>query len=132
MKITKKRMKCIKLADNEGWDTALAFLSDDLASDDEEAKKLKTARKDTKAKRELNSQNCRFRLNRQQRDGQFYREGVREGPRSPRRDTNDYGRYRDRENAGYGQGNRGYSTYRPGISCWRCGELGHTFYNCNR
>ena len=126
-RLTRKRMKCFRLADKEGWDVALAFLSDDMASDDDEAKRLKTARKETKAKREQRD-NARDRPNRQRREGRFSRGEQPRGPRSPSREQNDYGRYRD--NAGFDTGNRGYSTRRPENTCWRCGRIGHLSFQC--
>ena len=44
-KLTKNRLKALRIADNEGWDTALAYLSDDLASCSEEEKRMKKARR---------------------------------------------------------------------------------------
>ena len=36
-----KRMKCLKFADTERWDVALACMFDDLASDTEDEKRIK-------------------------------------------------------------------------------------------
>ena len=42
-KLTKNRLKALRIADKEGWDTSLAYLSDDLTSCSEE-NSLKKAR----------------------------------------------------------------------------------------
>ena len=53
IKKTNKRMKVIKVADRSkyGWETAMAYMSDDLASDSEDEKKLKRAENEAAKKR---------------------------------------------------------------------------------
>ena len=112
-RITKRRMKCLKLAENEGWDTALAFLSDDLASDEEEATRLKNARKDVNAKRERGRRSSPRRVD--YRDD-FGRQRGYGGYRGQERERNDgYDRY--------GQ-NNGFRRGSDEITCWRCGRMG--------
>ena len=55
-----KRNKCIKIADRSGWDTVKEYLSDDLASDTEDEKKIHRAEKAALAKREINKQSFRY------------------------------------------------------------------------
>ena len=51
MEEVKKRIKVIKLADKKGWDTAEAYMSDDLASDSEDEKRIKKAEAEAEKKR---------------------------------------------------------------------------------
>ena len=55
--LTNKRMEVLRIADREGWDTALAYLSDDLVADPESEKRLKKARRTAQASRE-NKKQC--------------------------------------------------------------------------
>ena len=47
-----ERNKILKVTDCYGWETAQAYLADPIASDSEDEKKLKKARKETKANKE--------------------------------------------------------------------------------
>ena len=53
--IVDNRMTALRLADKDGWDVALAFLSDELASNVAQEKRIKEARKDAAAKRTTSS-----------------------------------------------------------------------------
>ena len=44
-KLCKTRLKALRLADKEGWDTALNYLSDDLADDENDRKRMRKAKK---------------------------------------------------------------------------------------
>ena len=49
--LTKIRLKVLRIADKDGWDNALAYLSDELASGSEDEKRLKKARRESGNKR---------------------------------------------------------------------------------
>ena len=51
-KLTTKRLKVLRIADMDGWDTALAYLSDELASGSEDEKRLRKARRIAQTNRE--------------------------------------------------------------------------------
>ena len=48
--LTKKRLQLLRIADTDGWDTALAYVSDDLASNSDDEKRLKAARRAAQTK----------------------------------------------------------------------------------
>ena len=83
-----KRMKCIKLADREGWNVVEEYLSDDLADDSDDEKAIEKAIKSANAKATRNRQKSKFRRgaysNKQSsdrnRDYHSYRQGSRYGP----------------------------------------------------
>ena len=43
--ICKNRLKAVRLADKDGWDVALNYLSDDLADDENDRKRMRKAKK---------------------------------------------------------------------------------------
>ena len=108
-KIINNRMKALKIADKEGWDVALAYLSDELASDDEQEKRLKKARRDTDSKRATSGKR------------------VMRNPDYGKRDTKKF-------TGNFGEGQPFYQKPFLGrkswpsddkVVCWSCGRLGH-------
>ena len=51
-KLIRKRMKLIKLADREDWETVAQYVSDEMASDSEDEKRINRARRAASAKSE--------------------------------------------------------------------------------
>lgn len=100
-----KRMKVIKLADREDWHTVREYLSDDLASDENDEKLIAQAIKSAAAKKEK-----RTKLK-----------------RDSRLNVNSWFTFHNRNETDH---NRGASSRLTGYKinkgdCWRCGRLGH-------
>ena len=59
-KLSKQRMKVLKLADKDGWGTAFEYLSDDLADDENDRKRMKKAKKAAEAKGKEKERRTRY------------------------------------------------------------------------
>ena len=112
----KKRMKALRLADKEGWDVALAHLSDEMASNSEDEKRLKKARSSAKASRDGKKKRARSSSMGQENDRKWGKS------------SEEYGEKRGRSS--YAKSN--YRTYSGTDSktCWTCGRLGHISPEC--
>ena len=114
-KIISNRMKALKIADKEGWDVALAYLSDELVSDDEQEKRLKKARRDTESKR-VSKRRATQKTDYRKRGGKRY--------------SGDFGDGQQEQS--------GQKPYIPKksfpsedkVTCWSCGKLGHRSPMC--
>ena len=49
-KLAKHRLKVLRLADKDGWETAFEYLSDDLADDEQDRKRMKKAKRAAESK----------------------------------------------------------------------------------
>ena len=100
------------LTDKYGWETAMCYGTDPVASDSEDEKRIKRARKEAKVAREekLKSKNLRLKpaaAARSKRPFRNYYKGTQNGgfPALP------------------------YTRYEKKL-CWRCGKPGHTAKHC--
>ena len=100
--ILTKQQKLIRVADREehGWEVVKHYLSDDLAGDSDDDKRLKEARKEA-------AESIKNRNWRKMRSRLPYQESYREW------DTYENER-----------------AYERRLSCYECGEEGHFQYNC--
>lgn len=137
----KKRNKCLKIADRSegGWDTVKEYLTDDLAEDSADEKKLRSA--DARAMAKKKKEQARKPYYRTQtstisrpvskeESSVFYGPKANEPPeRSHSRDKYRY--YR----RGYGE-TRGYQreagNWQGEQRCWGCGARGHYRNQCRR
>ena len=106
--LVKKRLKVLKYANKEGWDAALEYMSDDLADDEADRKRMQKAKKkaEKSGKEKKEKQESRKRLltlSRKQSEG--------------------YKKYPD-ESTRY--------EWRESRTCWKCGSRGHLSKNCRR
>ena len=117
MKILSKQQKLIRLADREenGWEVARYYDSDDLASDSEDEKAINRARREALAsikRRNTDKQKNAFRnapqRNERERERDTYGERYTSQPR--------------REGTS--------SDRRAGTICFYCGKEGHMQYSC--
>ena len=117
-----KRMKCIKIADRSpaGWDTVAEYLSDDLASDSSDERKLRQAEKRALEKKKEQV------LKRQKPPTQQSATSVRRDHSPPsKKKTGRQDRQRE-------------STFQPSSSttkwsrtqCFNCNRFGHLSSNC--
>lgn len=113
--IIDKRQKIIKIADNHGWDTVQAYISDDLASDSEDDKRLSKAVRSAEFKRRERDRK-RGRSNNRGR-GNF---------RSSNYTASHYSGavIKPQFQGSTVRVNRSYQ------SCWACGQIGHLQYQC--
>ena len=103
-KLVLRRMKLIRLADREGWGTVKEYLSDELASDTEDEKHIAKAIKASTAMKEKK------------------RSKKLSNVKSERKSETYHGRSRHTSH-GNGRG-------RTPITCYSCGSLGHTQWQC--
>ena len=98
-------MEVLRIADKEGWDVALAYVSEDLVQGPDKEKKLKKARRyaqdfrETKKKRAPSRVDDRFSMKKE--DGNEAFRGK-------------FKTFRDTEKR----------------TCWSCGRMGHLYENC--
>ena len=117
----RKRNKCIKLADKSpgGWDTVKEYLSDDLASDSDDDKKIRSA------------ENRAIRTRRQRRKPSSAQ--GRDPSRSATRTTDsDVRQQPSATYTGPSSNFRGYRRYgaQPTDICFACNESGHWRREC--
>lgn len=101
-KLIKKRMKLIKLADRENWDVVNEYLTDDMASDSEDEKRINKAIRSANSKREKRKKE-RF-------------EKIRNRSVRPREQPS--------------ASSYNINNYRHNRTCWVCGRQGHFFNQC--
>ena len=109
--LTKKRLKLLRIADTDGWDTALAYVSDDLASNSDDEKRLKAARRAAQTKRQSGKR----------RDRTSFYDSEKRNERSSNRPEGDY-TWRSKN-------------FRPKPKsdakiCWSCGKFSHFSSSC--
>ena len=100
--LCKKHLKLLRIADKWGWDAAATYRGDQLASDEEDYRRLTKAIK-----------SCTHTADRSADSGGG-RSDKRPAVYSPK--GADKGRRSDRGN--------------DALTCWRCGALGHITYDC--
>jgi len=105
-KLLRKRMKLIKLADRENWVTVKAYVSDDMASDSEDEKRINRAIRTANSKIE--------------KQRKLKRRGI--PPRITFQDT----RRLVRPNLGRFDTSKSKDL----LSCWNCGRSGHFSMQC--
>ena len=100
--LIRKRMKLIKLADREDWATVAEYMSDDMASDSEDEKRINRARRAATAKLEKQK---KLRVQRFKTNRSYYN---RPPYSSPEARQNDH----------------------PKRQCWGCNRFGHFYSQC--
>ena len=105
-KIAKQRMKVLRLADKDGLGTAFEYLSDDLADDEQDRKRMKKAKKSAEAKEKAKVSATTYAKNK-----------VNSGS------------YGDRQGSNRSEAGR---AGRDSRTCWACGRSGHTARYCPR
>ena len=124
-KVLKKQQKLIRMADREdnGWEVVKHYLSDELASDSEDEKAIKKARKEAlasiskkKASKKKEFRNAPFSKSQQRSRGV--------GWGSKRYQREDYGNsYESKKEIGKYERNKS-------ANCYRCGKEGHFMHSC--
>ncbi len=114
IQIIDKRQKVVKIADNYGWDTVQAYVSDDLASGSEDDKRL------SKAIRQA-------QFNRRERDRKRRKQDSR--ARQNFRPSSSF-TYTSNKPQSAAISNTTGSTNRSYQTCWACGQIGHMQYQC--
>ena len=106
-----KRNKKLMLADRYGWDTAVAYQANPLASDSEEERRIKRAVKEAKS---LQDEKVKIT------QAQWYR------AREPKRNFR-YSSFRSYQPAGFPHNAAGYNTQ---FTCFKCHRPGHWARDC--
>ena len=128
-KILKKQQKLIRMADREenGWEVVKHYLSDELASDSEDEKAIKKARKEALAKI------TKRKVNRKKEGGSQFRNAST----YKLQQRNKYSGWGDkryqREDAGKSyssKGSIGLYERNKSANCYRCGKEGHFMHSC--
>ena len=115
--LLENRMQALIIADKEGWDVALAYVSDPLVRTAEQEKRLKKARREAQAAKDSSSK--------KKRDS----ENARFGPKRSYQNECQDGSSRKRQNNLYGNLDRRSWGPEP-KKCWRCGAYGHLSTRC--
>ena len=109
---TQKRLKVLRLADKDGWDAALAYLSDDLADDEGDRKCMRKAKKTAQTNKDMSQKSAsRYVTGRYQAVAS--RVATHPGPSGTRYTTD-------------------YASDRETRTCWVCGRMGHLAKSCRR
>ena len=115
--ICHKRLKVLRLADKKGWHTALEYMSDDLADDEPDRKRMRKAEKaassNKKNDRSPSSSTSTFRRN----------PGY---STAPNRGRSNYAYGGDQAWRGFGRGGD------QDINCFICNRAGHVSRDCPR
>ena len=109
MRRINERNKILTVTDHYGWETALAYLTDPIASDEEDEKRLKKARKEAIAAK-LEKQKLA--------NGKSTRKDVPSATKRPFLGSS-------------GRGGLPATTSMREAHCWRCGKLGHYYRTCH-
>ena len=118
-RLTHDRLKVLRYADREGWSAALYFVSDDIADDEKEEKRMKRGKKEAD-KQKLSKAAKKPRL--------YTDRGSAEGRSS-------YSTYAGASSAssGYQSGRRTKDNYSANArACFICDKLGHIAKYCPR
>ena len=107
-RLSKERMKVLRLAEKEGWDTALEYLSDDLAEDETDRKRMRKAKKV-----------AQDRYTRKPSTTYTLQSGVGK-------------KYQDTESRKGGRGNKYRSDNKDFVTCWNCFKTGHKADTCRQ
>ena len=106
-------MEALRIADKEGWDIALAYLSEELVTGTDKEKRLKKARKETVGSR----------VEKKSRPhAQWAAKPYAKN--DDRRDKN--GNYRPYYSGSFSK----KSSNIDNLTCWSCNRLGHVATNC--
>lgn len=116
-----KRNNCIKLAEKSpgGWDTVKEYMSDDLASDTEDEKRIRQAETRAVRKRKLRKQE---NSQRRQNTRRAAPSAIFPNPSSSGTATNSWSNFRPYNKISTGP--------RPTDFCFGCNEQGHWRRNC--
>ena len=120
-RLSRDRLKVFRFADRDGWDSAMLYLSDDLADDEKDERRMKKSKKTAANLREAKLK----------RLGNAFKSRGKEALSPPRFSTSKtYGQkpnYSDNRNSRYrGQSETDTKT------CWVCGKFGHLSKHCRR
>ena len=122
--IINKRQKIIKIADKNGWDTVNEYLSDDLASDSDDDKRLSKAIRQADYKRRENERSRKKRGTNRFRSFRSSSNIINTG--SAASSTSAAVGFQYRQAGGSSRGHGGAATQ----TCWGCGQVGHIQYQC--
>ena len=109
--LTRKHLKLLRIADKDGWDTALAYVSDDLASNSDDEKHLKAARRAAQTKRQSSKRRERSSL---------YSSEI----------GNDWASNRPEGDYTWCSNNFKPNSKSDAKICWSCGKFGHFSSPC--
>lgn len=120
--IIEKRIKLIRLADRSehGWKTVNEYLSDDLASDSEDDKKIKKAETEAARKKKAKQENY---LKRRAEGPTKHQQGTQPGPARFFQPTP------SRFGASYPEGGH-FKRFKNSDRCFSCGREGHWRNSC--
>ena len=99
------RIKLIRIADRDGWATAMAYQSDDLASDSEDEKRIQKANRIAASRKRMRQKEYPSTSN--SSNNTKNNPSPAEGPKQSQR------RYKMED-----------------VICWKCGQKGHFFSSC--
>ena len=118
-KLLNKQQKLIKMADREehGWDVVRYYVSDDLASDSDDEKAIKRARREALAS--VKKRNAERQKGKE----------MDEKPRNAPQRTTNYGERAGGSRSGFG--NRSSTERRASTICYLCGREGHMQWACS-
>ena len=114
------RMEALRIADKEGWDVALAYISEELVTGEENEKRLKKARRDAKTSRDEKKKTYSSTSQRTRFQPYSYdkypkkEEGSDKSYNSTSRENGYYRKSRKLDN----------------ITCWICSRFGHVATYC--
>ncbi len=115
IELIEKRQKIIKIAESHGWDTVSCYISDELASDSDDDKRLSKAVREAGYKRREKERSRRGRQRATRGGSNFRAYNAATNPSQHYATKPQYQRPNTRTN---------YQT------CWSCGQLGHFQFQC--
>ena len=120
--IIKNRTQALRIADKEGWDTALAFLDDPLVDGPDQEKRLKKARTTVQTNKSLTNKwvGNKKRENNAAYDYAWRLKRRNFGQDDERRSFSNYQTVNTNNKKSGGQSN----------TCWSCNRFGHFSSNC--
>lgn len=120
-KLSRERLKVLRYADTEGWDAAFNYMSDDLAENEQDRKRMEKSKKKAEATKSSKRRSATHAFSRKDTDGWKGRGGNLK-TNNQQRSSGDFGKKR-----------KWYETEErrdENLTCYTCGKLGHRAANC--